>query len=711
MKLRASKARRVPSVRGKRYMRAGSIETSNHHAVRAARALSARAGLGLLLGLGTLSLGCLEAEPASWSSTARLVESTEPVASAARSFASRSPGDDASAAVRGSQTPAAYGASEARGPASADLTATSPALPAADAAGSAEGASEHGRDARSPVDASGLGAAPSPSTLGYNMDYPGDWTNMPPFIDQMKNARAVQGECSGADPDCDPARHLDLDENGWVTSLRYADDPSRSYAAAHIIVSTSRERPDIGQTFVVTWEGNARVQIQGGGDVRSDAGQRRLTFVLRPGDTIVRLRDIDPVDHARNIRIFRADHEALLASGEIFSPDMLSFLEPFGSLRFMDWMDSNGRGQCSGGSEPGRGCYAVTQDDCGGGGSCVMAGHWDERPDTEAVSYVASGQYLDTERPELGTRVGGYPLEVMVALANRSSKNPHFNMPADFDEDFVRHFAGYVRDHLAPGLRASVEYSNEVWNWGFPQAGYANARGRALWPDEGSAWVQFAAGRTSEMCRLWKEEFSGEQSRMRCLISPQTDWKEMAANVLECPAWVASHPGSPACHEHADAISITGYFSGCLHQNEATITDWLTRGKPAALDLAFEQLTRGGLIDGCGDSLDAAIESYGFFAGLAEARGLELYVYESGTHFAYDADDSAREFLVDMTRDERMYDVYRENFAGFRLAGGGMFNVWGWVAPEDAWANADSILERNHPKYRAIADFARVGGL
>jgi len=690
-------------------MRVGSIQTSTQHAAPAARVLSARGGLRLLLAMGVLSLGCLQ-EPAIGSGPAQLARSAEHVtATGPRGLGSSSSSERAGNA-RTSQTPGGEtpGASETRESPSARSAPTPRPLPADDAESGGR-ADDRQRDGLPSLEPTRFGAAPSASSLGYNLDYPGDWTNMPPFIDQMKNARAVVGECSLADPGCDPTRHLDLDENGWVASLQYADDPARSYAAAHVIVSTSRSRPDIGQTFVVTWEGNARVQIHGGGDVRSEAGQRRLTFVLRAGDTMLSLRDIDPANHARNIRIVRADHEDLLASGEIFSPDMLSFLEPFGSLRFMDWMDSNGRGQCSGGSEPGRACYAVTQDDCGGGGVCVMAGHWNERPDTDAVSYLASGQYLDTEQPELGTKVGGYPLEVMVALANRAGKNPHFNMPADFDEDFVRRFARIVRAQLAPGLRASVEYSNEVWNWGFPQAGYANARGRALWPDEGSAWVQFAAGRTNDMCRLWKEEFAGEEGRVRCLISPQTDWKEMATNVLECPAWVASHPGSTACHEYADAINITGYFSGCLHQNEPTITSWLERGKTAALDLAFEQLTHGGLIDGCRDSLDDAIESYKVFADLAAARGLELYVYESGTHFAYDADDSARQFLVDMTRDERMYDVYRENFAGFRLAGGEMFNVWGWVAPDDAWANADSVLERNHPKYRAIADFARIG--
>src|SRR5262245_40318599 len=40
------------------------------------------------------------------------------------------------------------------------------------------------------------------SDLGYNLDFPGDWTNLPPFIDQMKNSRAVVGDCSSDDRNC-----------------------------------------------------------------------------------------------------------------------------------------------------------------------------------------------------------------------------------------------------------------------------------------------------------------------------------------------------------------------------------------------------------------------------------------------------------------------------------------------------------------------------
>ena len=160
-----------------------------------------------------------------------------------------------------------------------------------------------------------------------------------------------------------------------------------------------------------------------------------------------------------------------------------------------------------------------------------MSGHWDERPTEQAPSRLASGQYLDVTAPELGTKVGGYSLETLVALANRVPADPHFNLPVDYDEDYVQRFAEYLRDHLALGLTATVEYSNEVWNWQFPQSQYANELGRQLWPDEGSAWMQFAAGRTHTACRIIKEVFAGQEERVRCLISPQTGYRSLASGL------------------------------------------------------------------------------------------------------------------------------------------------------------------------------------
>ena len=552
------------------------------------------------------------------------------------------------------------------------------------------------------------------SSLGYNLDFPGDWTNLPPFIDEVRNSRAPRGNCASEDPDCDATSHLSLDAHGWPTTLRYRDDPSQEYSSIDLLVNSSDERADLGQRFVATWEGNGEIDIAGGVDIVHDDEQRRLTFNLGSDVTILRLLDIDSAgsgDPLRNVRVFRADFEDELASGEVFNPDMLEFLRPFRSIRFMDWMQSNAYGQCSGGPAPGSNCYAVTSPDCGDGGRCVMPGHWGERPTDDTPSHLASGQYLDVSAPELGTKVGGYALETLVALANRVPADPHFNLPADYDEDYVRGFAEYLRDHLALGLTATVEYSNEVWNWQFPQAQYANELGRELWPDEGSAWVQYMAGRTHTACRIIKQVFSGQEERVRCLISPQTSYRGLAQTVLDCPAWAADHPGEGACSQYVDAISVTGYFAGCLVYHPEVIERWLEDdGQERALDSAFSQLEHGGLIDACSgddeDNLDHTIDGYRFYSELAASRGLGLYVYESGTHFNFEGDDRVREFLVEMTRDERMYDLYTRNFLGFKDFGGSVMNVWGWVAPDDMWANADSVLDRSHPKYRAIRDFA-----
>ena len=553
-----------------------------------------------------------------------------------------------------------------------------------------------------------------PQSLGYNLDFPGDWTDLPPFIDLMKNARAAEGGCPRADAGCNGTSHLSLDAQGWVKSLVYRDNPALAYTQVIYYINTASTRYDIGQRFAATWEGNGDVEIGNGGSVDTNRTARRITFTLRPGNTFVRLSNIDSAgtgNYVKNVKVFRLDHVGLLASGEVFNPEMLRWLAPFRSVRFMDWMQSNTFGQCSGGTRAGQDCYAVTNPDCGGG-VCLMPGQWSERPTADQVSYISWGQFLDNAAPGRGTKVGGYPVETMIALANRASASPHFNMPAAYSDDYVQHFAEYVRDHLASGLVASVEYSNEAWNWGFPQADYVNELGRQLWPNEGSAWVQFAAARTNNLCRIWKQVFHGQEGRMRCLISPQTGWQDLAATVLDCPAWVATHPQDPNCTRYVDAINITGYFSGCLWSRapatpdaETAILGWLAQGRAAALDHGFQQLLHGGLLADCDSSLDATLQTYDFFARLARARNLGLVAYESGTHFSYDGDNAAvQQFLVDLTRDARMYDAYRRNIQGFWQAGGSTFNVWGWITPNDAWANADSPLDFSHPKYRAELD-------
>jgi hypothetical protein len=558
------------------------------------------------------------------------------------------------------------------------------------------------------------GAYNARSAVGYNLDFPGDWTGLPPFIDLMKNARAWTGSCPDADSDCDGVSQLSLDGQGWVRSLRYKDHPGKAYGYVETVVLTRKGQPGFGGDLIIDYEGSGQIDVFNGTVLIREPERRRIVFRAGEGSVFLRILSSDPQgngDYLKNIRVYRADQAQALSRGELFNPEMLAYLAPFGSLRFMDWMESNQRGVCSGGPEHGRDCYAESGK-CPDG-RCVMAGVWAERPRMDQPSLWSRSQFLDVKQPGLGVRVGGYPLELMVALANAVGADPHFNLPAVFEDDYAAQFAHYVKNHLAPNLRASIEYSNETWNWGFPQAQYVNVKGRQIWPDEGSAYVQYAGSRMQHMCRIWKRAFGEQKDRVRCLLSPQTGWPEMARTMLDCPAWARQNPELGACHEGADAVAITGYFAGCLQEphNEGKLRAWLSRGKAHALDRFFEQLESGGQLR-CKEeddktSLVDAIELYKGFSRMAAARGLELYVYESGTHFNYEGKDRAIEQLfVDATRDPRMGQLYRRNLEAFKQAGGTIMNAWGWVAPQDMWANSDDVNDREHPKYRALRDFA-----
>ena len=53
-----------------------------------------------------------------------------------------------------------------------------------------------------------------------------------------------------------------------------------------------------------------------------------------------------------------------------------------------------------------------------------------------------------------------------------------------------------------------------------------------------------------------------------------------------------------------------------------------------------------------------------------------------------------------------MYELYLRNLEGAYRAGVHHFNLWGWVAPDDTWANTNTAVDFDHPKYRAAAEFA-----
>ncbi|MEZ5475933.1 MAG: hypothetical protein R3E95_00025 [Thiolinea sp.] len=107
------------------------------------------------------------------------------------------------------------------------------------------------------------------------------------------------------------------------------------------------------------------------------------------------------------------------AKSILFTPEYLNFVKDFSTIRFMAMS-------------------GITRN---------PESHWEERPNLQEATW--GGGY--------GER--GAPLEIQVELANRMQADAWFNLPHAADDEYVRHFATYVRDHLAPNLHVYVEYT------------------------------------------------------------------------------------------------------------------------------------------------------------------------------------------------------------------------------------------------------------
>lgn len=492
------------------------------------------------------------------------------------------------------------------------------------------------------------------SPLGTNLNGISDWSTEWPFVDAFKVSRAwISGEAGGA---WDDGRPLDLDEHGWLRSLlpgqvartlMFWDDGAVAPAGRYVVL------------------------YDGGGTMEYWAGARRDDAASTPGRDVVELDPtaggiginvtaVDASDPLRNIRVLMpggacsddphracAD-DAGCAAGRCvpfeesyaaapFHPVFLERTRTYRVLRFMDWMATNG---------------SPLRD-------------WSERAEPDDARWSLEA---------------GVPVETMVDLCNRLQADPWFTMPHQASDEFVRQFATVVRDRLAPGLRAWVEYSNEVWNGIFAQAGWARDQGRAagLGPSDFEAQLQFYSRRAVQVFALWESVFGGTDRLVRVMAS-------QAAN-----AWVSEQVLSfEGADGPSDALAIAPYFGGYLGGPDE-------RARVAALtvDALAAELAATAVPDAA-----AWVTSQ---AAVASTYGVELVAYEGGQHLAghsgVENDDTINALFDAVNRDPRMGDLYGDYLDAWRAAGGRYFvhfvNCAGW----SKWGRWGALEYQTQPR-------------
>ena len=333
----------------------------------------------------------------------------------------------------------------------------------------------------------------SPIPVGTNLHRLADWSPQLPFLNGFKSARRwltqdinVTTNESGRfinTWNTGEFSSLDLDNNGWVKSIPEPEDEPQYTSVGTILYRDLGVYP--GGKYVVLYEGE--------GTIKYDFDAQKDKSASTPGRDVIdvnpsnagiwlSITDTDPNetgDYLRDIQIMPEEYE--YADNQIFNPDFLEKIQPFNTLRFMDWMATNNSQQ----------------------------GEWSNRPTPE--SSVFSGEIASVES--------------MVELANRTDTDPWFTIPHQATDEYITNFAEYVKNNLDPELQVYVEYSNEVWNRDFDQGWWVENRGIEEFANSNvgdfGKRIDWYSKRTVEIAQMWDKVFDEDKARVIGVMSGQ----------------------------------------------------------------------------------------------------------------------------------------------------------------------------------------------
>ncbi|MFN7002637.1 MAG: hypothetical protein ACK4NW_04285 [Roseinatronobacter sp.] len=546
--------------------------------------------------------------------------------------------------------------------------------------------------AEAPLSPRDAGTAP---WLGMNMTELRDYQPQRPFIDVMKSARAWYGHLPGQWGGWEEADLIAagaIGEHGWPVKV-----PSEiTGISTMLLMDLAPDTGGVAGNYRLTHDGDGRIEIGGRtGGVRR-RGLREIWFSFTPGDGGIELtiRETSATNPIRNIEIVHQDHIAAHERGDLINPDWRARMEGMALLRFMGWQNTN---------------YATWR-------------HWQDRPLPDDYSWTPRG----------------VPVEILIRVANDMNMDPWFNIPHLADDEYIEAMAELIRDQLDPHLTAWIEFSNETWNWSFPQAAAAADAAQARWGNR-DLWQEWNAMRAAQMVQIFNRVFEGEEYRLKRVLATQTGWIGLE-DQLEARHWQAESPDNPAPPSLFDVYAITGYFSGIVGEPEAAprTRAWLeqarseARAKGQAQGLtgsALEEFTRDesyrllepklteDLLDGrhsgvTRGTVTRMIEHYlPYHLGIAERWGLELVAYEGGTHLLglgeVMHDPDLTDLFVWFNYTEGMGQLYTAFLEGWHASGGGLFVHYSDIRRASRWGSFGALrhVTDENPRWTALVGF------
>lgn len=502
---------------------------------------------------------------------------------------------------------------------------------------------------------SGVMAQESPGEanprLGINLEGPTDWSHEVPFVDVFRLSRPWISQRQGAEFGRGPK--LSLDDRGWVKSLEencFAETPLCTIPGGHYPSGT----------YTVLYDGEGEIGFTNAGKVTPQGfGKLLVEIESWRGQFFLQIRKTNPDNYLRNIRVIMPGFEKTYQT-EPFHPVFVARWKGVACFRFMDWMNTNS--------------------------SKIVS--WSDRPRMDDATWTAKG----------------IPVEVMVDLCNRQTADAWFSMPHKCDDEYVRGFAAYVKQHLDPSLKVYIEYSNEMWNGIMESNKYAVEKARELkiGPQD-NLWdgaCLFYGQRSVEIFKIWEEVFGSNERLVRTLAWHAASGEHGLDKMLL----------SRVDRSHVDALAVAPYIT--------------LMPRPDAKDPLSSDIVGNWTLDQLMDRIEQneLPQCIGWMnkAGeIARKYNVKLIAYEAGQHLVGilggENNDRLTELFKKANASERMGRIYSAYYKGWEGAGGDLlchfasvgqwtkWGCWGLVPFYDHWG-------KDSPKYQATIDWANSRG-
>ena len=519
--------------------------------------------------------------------------------------------------------------------------------------------------------------------IGMNLAGIADWEPGFPFKNLFLGARPwLTRNLGGTGPHNTKMQpSFQFDEDGYPLAVPVTA-PGLSEPQIIFTYIPNIRRPG---TYVLLYDGEGVIDGVGATKVISrEPGRLILRMIHAPdrGEGIV-IKRSKAGNHVRNIRLLATEHESSNLIDDPFLPEFLAFCRPFHCLRFMGWAGTNNSTEEHWANRKRASFYTMVAET--GDPEAI----WAPAPTTFQLKFA-----------------GGVAIELMIQLSNMLRIDPWFCIPHRATDDYIAQCAKLVREKLDPSRKVYLEYSNEIWNWGFHQAGWmlrsplagalVEAKGGKAWKDSEKTKGEGHPERIGALFRrtfgIWEREWVGEErKRLVRVCAVQAGWFDASKRTIQ---WCIDNGG-------VDAVSPAAYFG----PSEAVYQKWSALG---------ETLTAETVVGDMKNVLTSMRAGGGFSQTVAFAtkHGLEFVAYEGGQHIQPkgQAELPYNAALTAAQSHPGMYDLYVELlrlnrdlgcslFAHFNSIGmqGTRWGSWGAKASYDV-PDADS------PKMRALLD-------